>query len=390
VKVVLVEEMEKIREQFPITNTKAYLAHASRGPIPKAAADAVHEYLDKSMNSGMTLIDAGVPGDGGKKLFAKLICAKKEEIAFIENTSIGLNMAANMLRYPSGSKVVTTDYEYSSVIYPYLRRGLGVKVHYLKNIDGKVLLRDFERAVDDNTAAVVVSHVHWLNGFRYDLRALSEIAHDHGAYLIIDAIQSAGSLKIDVERDDVDFLATSCYKWLLGPPGVGFLYIKQNLIDRFEPPFVGWRSNINVEDRDPRILRLPRTAGRFEVGSPGFISIVGAIEALKLLLNVGIDNIERRVLRLTNLLMEALKDLGLFITTPEEPSYRSGIVNFQIEKPQRVVDMLNKEGIIPCGTNASWARCSPLFYNTMRVAPHFYNTKNEINRFIEVIKKSSS
>jgi len=381
------ENIEKIREQFPITKNKVYLAHASRGPLPKPAAEAVCKYVHNSMNSGMTLIDAGVSEEGGKPLFAKLIGAKTEEIAFIENTSVGLNIAANMPHYPPGSKVVTTDYEYSSVIYPYLRSSLGVKVHYVKNVDGKILLGDVEKAVDDETVAVVVSHVHWLNGFRHNLRALSEIAHEHGAYLIVDAIQSAGAVKIDVERDDVDFLASSCYKWLLSPPGAGYLYVKEELIKKFEPTFVGWRSNVNMKERDPRSLRLPETASKFEIGSPSFISLVGAVEALKLLLNIGLENIERRVLRLTDHLIGAIKDLGLRLTTPEEPSHRSGIVNFRIDKPEEVVERLNEKGIVPCGARADWVKCSPQFYNTIRVAPHFYNTQEEIDKFIEVIKK---
>lgn len=177
--------------------------------------------------------------DGGKPLFAKLIGAKKEEIALIKNTSTGINIAASVLHYPLGSKIVTTDLEHPSVVYPWLRRSLDVKVHYVKNVNGKFLLDDLEKAVDDKTVAVAVSHVEYVNGFRNNLHAISEIAHKHGAYLIVDAIQSAGAIPIDVKRDDVDFLATACYKWLLSPPGAGYLYIKEELIEKFEPPFVG-------------------------------------------------------------------------------------------------------------------------------------------------------
>jgi len=147
-----------------------------------------------------------------------------------------------MLDYPRDAKVVTTDLEYPSVVYPWLRRKLGVKVHYVKNRDGKILLEDFEKAVDDKTVAVAVSHVEYVNGFRNDLKAIGEIAHEHGAYLIVDAIQAAGAIKIDVKRDDVDFLTTACYKWLLSPPGAGYLYVRKELIEKFEPPFVGWAS----------------------------------------------------------------------------------------------------------------------------------------------------
>ncbi|MEM2093038.1 MAG: aminotransferase class V-fold PLP-dependent enzyme [Candidatus Bathyarchaeia archaeon] len=226
-------------------------------------------------------------------MFANLINAKPEEIALVENTSTGLNIVANMLRYPRGSKVVTTDLEYPSVVYPWLRKGLGVNVHYVKNVEGMILLDDIERDVDDKTLAVVISHVEYVNGFRNDLREISKIAHEHGAYLIVDAIQSAGIIPIDVKRDGVDFLATACYKWLLGPSGAGYLYVKEELIENFEPPFIGWASVKpevfeTLDLWDIWNLRLSENASRFEVGSPSAISFIGASEAIKMLLKLGI------------------------------------------------------------------------------------------------------
>jgi len=372
------ENMLKIREQFPITRNKVFLNHAAQSPLPKPAADVVRKFVDDFSNFGDTSIEWN---DGGKPFFAKLIQAKPEEIAFVENTSMGLNIAANVLHYPPDSKIVTTDLEYPTVVYPWLRKKLDVKVHYVKNIDGKILLEDMERAVDDKTVAVAVSHVEYVNGFRHDLQALSEIAHKHGAYLIVDAIQSAGAMQIDVKKDDVDFLATACYKWLLSPPGAGYLYVKKELIEQFEPPFVGWASVKpevfeTLDFWDIWSLKLSETASRFEVGSPSFISLIGAAEALKILLNFGIENIEKRILKITNYLIESVKSLGLKLQTPEEPQYRSGVVNFKIGKPREIAESLQRKGIIVS------ARAHGL-----RVSPHFYNTEEEIDKFIEEIKK---
>ena len=372
------EDIDKIREWFPITKHKVFLNHAAQSPLPKTVADAVRKYADDFSNFGDTSIEWN---DGGKPLFAKLIGAKKEEIAFIENTSVGMNIAASVLHYPPGSKIVTTDLEYPSVVYPWLRKSLGVKVHYVKNVDGKILLDDVEKVVDDKTVAVAVSHVEYVNGFRNDLRALSEIAHKHGAYLIVDAIQSAGAIPIDVKKDDVDFLATACYKWLLSPPGAGYFYVKEELIEKFEPPFVGWASVKpevfeTIDFWDIWGLRLSETASRFEVGSPSFISLIGAAEALKMILNFGIENIEKRILKLTDHAIEAVKSLGLEIFTPEEKKNRSGIVLFKIRKPQELVAQLRQKGIVVS------ARA-----HGIRVSPHFYNTEDEIDRLIEEVKK---
>jgi len=372
------ENIDKIREQFPITKNKVFLNHAAQSPLPKPVADAVRKCIDELSNFGDTSIEWN---DGGKPFFAKLIKAKPNEIAFVENTSVGLNIAANVLHYPPGAKIVTTDLEYPSVVYPWLRKSLGVKVHYVKNVDGKILLEDMEKAIDNKTVAVAVSHVEYVNGCRHNLRALSEIAHKHGAYLIVDAIQSAGAMQIDVKKDDVDFLTTACYKWLLSPSGAGYLYVKEELIEEFEPPFVGWASVKpevfeTIDFWDIWNLKLSETANRFEVGSSSFISLIGTTEALKMLLNFGIENIEKRILKLTDHLIEAIKNLGLKLQTPEEAQYRSGIVLSKIDKPKELSERLRQKGIIVS------ARA-----NGLRVSPHFYNTEEEIDKLMEEVKK---
>jgi selenocysteine lyase/cysteine desulfurase len=372
------DDVQKIREQFPITKNKMFLNHAAQSPLPKPVADAIHRYTDDFSKFGTSLVE----GDRwGKPFFAKLIGARPEEIALIENTSVGLNIAANALQYPSGSKIVTTDLEYPSVVYPWLRKNLGVRVHYVKSVNGKVSLDEMEKAVDDKTVAVAISHVEYVNGFRQNLRVLSEIAHEHGAYLIVDAIQSVGTMPVNVKTDDVDFLMAACYKWLLSPPGAAYLYVKDELIEKFEPPYVGWasvRQDVfkTLDFWDIWNLKLSKTASRFEVGSPSTISFVGAAEAMKMLLDCGTENIKRRIIKLTDRLICSVKDLGLKLQTPEERQSRSGIVNFKIGKADKVTDKLNKKGIVVS------ARA-----HGIRVSPHFYNTEEEIDKLTEEIKK---
>jgi selenocysteine lyase/cysteine desulfurase len=374
------QDFQKIREQFPITRNKVFLNHAAMSPLPKPVADAVHKYAEEFSNFGETSSEWV---DCGKPLFAKLIGAKQEEIARVESTSIGLNIVANLLHYPNDAKIVTTDLEYPSVVYPWLRKNLGATVCYVKNTNGKILLEDFEKTVDEKTVAVAISHVEYANGFRNNLRALSEIAHEHGAYLIVDAIQSAGAMPIDVKKDDVDFLTTACYKWLLSPPGAGYLYVKEGLIGKFEPPLVGWASAEpevfeTTDFWDIWNLKLSRTASRFEVGSPSTPSLIGAKEAMRILMDYGIENVENRILKLTSYLIQSIKDLGLELQTPEESQYRSGIVNFKISKTKEIAQTLNKKGIIVS------ARA-----NGIRVSPHFYNTEEEIDKLVEEVRKES-
>ena len=379
------QEEKRIRRQYPITSNRVFLNHASQSPLPKPVADEIRRFAEEDCNYGTasTAWEDRVGGhfSNGKRYFADLINARTDEIALVENTSMGLNIVANLLDYRHGSKIVTTDLEYPSAVYPWLRKRLGVKVEYVKNVDGRIMLENMEKAVDDKTVAVVISHVEYGNGFRNDLNALSEVAHEHGAYLVVDAMQSAGVIPLDVKRDDVDFLTTGCYKWLLAPAGAAYLYVKGELIGQFEPPLAGWAS-VKKEIFDTADLydiwqlRFAGNASRFEVGYPSLVSFVGANVAIKMLLDYGIKNVERRVLRLTDYLMGEVESLGLQLQTPtERAEYRSGIVNFRVDNPKETTDKLMKKQIVVS------ARA-----NGIRVSPHYYNSQEEIRRFLDEIE----
>jgi len=373
--------VDKVREMFPITKTRAFLNHAAASPLPTPVKAAIQNYLETSLFHEE---DHSAPNEG-RNLFAQLVNAEPTEIALVPNTTTGLNIAANTLDYPRGCNVVTTDLEFPTVVYPWLRRELkpNVEVRYVKNIDGKILLDDFEKNVDDRTVAVVVSHVEYSNGFRNDLKALSEIAHRHGAVVIIDVCQSAGALHIDVKRDKADFLATSSYKWLLGPSGAGFLYVQKDLITESEPVFVGYEGVKpevfkTIELWNNRELEFVETAHRFETGGLSSLSYVGASAAMKLILEVGIDEIEKRVIGLTGFLVERLKEEGFKLQTPDAVEHRSGIVNFLVNDARVKVEKLERKGIIVSAR-----------MNGIRVSPHFYNTEEELDRLIKETKKLS-
>jgi len=370
------EDIQKIRERFPVTRSKVFLNHSAYSPLPQPVVDVMKKY-----NEDLCLFEINEKDYSlGQEFFAKLVDAKKDEIALVPNTSTGLNIVANMLEYPKGSNVVTTDLEYPSVVYPWLKKRLGAEVRYVKNVDGKVLVEDIERAVNDKTVAIAISHVEYVNGFRHDLKALAEIAHEHEAYLVVDGIQALGAIPVDVKKDAVDFLTSSCYKWLLGPAGAGYLYVRKELVEKFEPPFIGWASvNPEVFDTiefwDIWQLQLSKTASRFEVGSPSFISFVGAAVAIQLLLEVNIENIQKRVLDLTEIVIDFVKDSSFRLTTPEDRECRSGIVHFLADRAQKRAEKLKQKGIIISARSKG-----------LRVAPHFYNTEEEIERLIRELK----
>jgi cysteine desulfurase/selenocysteine lyase len=366
------EQLQSLREQFPITRNKVFMNHAAISPYPKPVLEAMQKHIEEFSEFGT--ISGNL--DDLRKPFAKLVNSKPDEIALVPNTSTGLNIVANMLDYPSGSNVVVADIEYASVVYPWLKKRRKVNVRYVKNVDGRILLNDVKKAVDDKTVVIAFSHVEYANGFRNDLGSLAEIAHEHGAFLLVDAIQSAGAMRIDIKQEDVDFLTAACYKWLLGPAGAGFLYVRKELVEKFEPPFVGWASAKpevfeTIDLWDIWTLDLSETASRFEVGSPSIISFIGASAAIQLLLNVGIASIEWRILHLTEHLIDEMERHGFKSQTPRDEECRSGITNFLIDRPEERVEQLFKKGIMVS------ARA-----HGIRVSPHFYNTEEEIDRFV--------
>jgi len=373
------KDFSKIREYFPILKEKIFLNHAGVSPICILVSEAIQNYLEHRTFGE----DKNFDLDSARDLFAQLVNADSNEVALVPNTSMGLSIIANLLEYPRGSNIVTSDLEFPSVVYPWLRVKMksDLEIRYVRNVKGSLHLEEFEKTVNDRTVAVVVSHVEYGNGFKNDLKTIAEIAHEHGSLLVVDACQSAGAIGIDVKRQDIDFLATSCYKWLLGPCGAGFLYVREDLIEKAEPIFVGWASVKQeiFETADlwnNTQLIFSETASRFEVGTQSNISYVGAVAALKLILECGMEKIENRIMELTSYLIERLKEEGFMLQTPEDPLNRSGIVNFKVPEPKEKVENLRRNGVIVSAR-----------MNGIRVSPHFYNTEDELERFLTCIKE---
>jgi len=372
--------LQKIREYFPSLEEKIFLNHAGISPLCIPVVRAIQNYLEHRTLGEVGDFDV----DSVRNLFAQLINAGSDEIALVPNTSTGLSIVANLLRYPRNSNVVTSDLEFPSVVYPWLRvrRDSDLEVRYVENVEGRLRLEDFEKAVDDDTVAVVISHVEYGNGFKNDLGAIAEIAHEHGAFLVVDACQSAGAINIDVKQEGIDFLATSCYKWLLGPCGAGFLYIKRDLIEDSEPIFVGWASAKHeifetVDLWNNTQLIFAETASRFEIGTSSLLSYVGAAAAMRLILDYGVEKIENRIMELISYLIERLREKGFRLQTSEDPSDRSGIVNFRISRPKEKVEELRKRGVVVSAR-----------MNGIRVSPHFYNTKDELEKFLAYLEEN--
>jgi len=380
-------DIERIREQFPITKNKVFLNHAATSPLPLCSSTAMKDFVKDKINAQSTMAEDLGPWQerirNCRRLFSQLVGAKEQEVAYVPNTTFGLNLIAQMLPYNPRSNVVTNNLEYPSNVIAWLKlEERGVEVRFVKNRDGKIGLNQIEETVDGKTVALAVGQVGWYHGFRHDLKAISEIAHGKGAYLVVDAIQSAGAMKIDVKGEGIDFLACGSYKWLLGPPGAGFLFIREDLIDTLNPPLLGYDSidpelagkNI-FECFDLYRLRYSKGIGKYEVAHINDLAYVGVEASMKLLLDYGMERVEQRIWEIGNYLVDRLVDAGYKLQTPLDERERHAIVNFRVKNWKETWKKLAEKGIM----------VSPRM-GGIRVSPHFYNTHDEIDRLMEALK----
>jgi selenocysteine lyase/cysteine desulfurase len=311
-----------------------------------------------------------------RQRFAALIRADVDEVALVDNTSRGSNLIVQMIDAPPGSNVVVDEYTYPSSIYPWLLAPKSkTEIRQVAAHDHRVSMDDLARVVDDRTLAISVSHVSPRSGFRHDLAALSELAHAHNAFLIVDAAQSAGALDLDVRRLGVDFLSTCAMKWLLGSPSVGFLFVAREHVERSEPPHVGYAGVVRSPQAavtDPLTFRSG--ARRHEQGMTSMAGVAASRAGLDLLLDVGTATVEQHVLQLSGRCIDGLLGRGLRVHTHLEPGLRAGVVALPVMSGDRIVAFLH-ERAVDVWTDAS--------ATLLRIDPHVFNDATDITRLFD-------
>ncbi len=371
--------IDELRAQFPVIKRYTYLNHAAVGPLPQRVLDEVSRInQDKGYSGGLHWMDWEDEAEKTRKIIARFINAHPEEIAFTQNTSAGLSIIANGLNWEKTDNIVVNDLEFPSNLFPWQiqakRHGLVTKTVQQRNEE--LAMDAFEQEIDSHTKIVAVSHVQFSNGFKVDLQHLSKLAHENGGYVITDAVQSLGQMPINVKKLDVDFLATSGYKWLLSPIATGFLYIKKELIDEIEPSIVGYRTDENHHEFSYRTITPAKNARRFEHGQINFPGIAGMQAAIELLEGYGILNIERRIRELVDVLIAGISELrGLKVLSSLKQEHRNGLVKVGgLENPEEMVAKLKEDNIVISSRAGG-----------LRISPHFYNTEEEIKKLLETL-----
>ncbi len=371
--------LDSVRKLFPVVKRQVYFNHAGTGPLPLTAQRAMTGFIRKAVNEG-----AVAYGEAEKVVAetrvraARLLGVKPAEVALVKNTSSGIIIAIGSIPWEDDDNLIMMKDAFPANTYPYHLLLPDVEKRFVSAAELTAGPECVFRLVDKHTRAVALDWVHFLSGARFDIGAIGAFCQKNDIFFIVDAIQGLGVVNANFSRMGADFVVAGGGKWLLAPQGIGLLYVNPGKMNRLKPYNLGWLS-AQWEEFNHCFTPKPvkRNASRFEEGTKNYIGIYGLGAALKILLEFGLENIDARVRELTRQLRSGLKGAGFEIMTPEPDERRAGIITCR--KPDRdmavVYQQLQAAGFI-CALRENW----------LRISPHFYNTEEEVERFVQQIK----
>ena len=378
-----------VRRDFPALRDYTFLNTAYTGLIPQAVVDAAREWTETRAGRTYTVGEMLARADEARKLYAGMIGAGEDEIAFLSSTTEGENIVVNSLDFKSGDNVVYDDLVYPStpVIYQRLKQTRGVEIRVVKSRNGAAPVEDFKKLVDGRTRLISVAWVNNNSGYRHDMKALAELAHSHGAYLYSDAVQFMGTGPVDVRSEQVDFCTAGTYKWLLAGFGVAPFYARRELLDKLHASNVGWRS----PSAGPANAQPQQSAKKLEYATLAFGDLYELAAALKYLQRIGLDKIEAHSQTLVKRFWSGLAERKIPIATPE--NNRSPIVSFHIRKTSAEAEKILVAERVKVSLQAvalpdASAGSPPT--TRVRVALAFFNTAADVDRMLGVAAKLAS
>jgi selenocysteine lyase/cysteine desulfurase len=368
------EQVSEVRSHFPILREKTYLYNCSQGALSDAVEAGMNEYAASWRTSSSPWDEWMETYDALRADFARFINADPDEVAIITSASAGINPIANALQFDGRNKVVMSEYEFPTMAHIWLaQQPRGAQIQFLDGVNDTVPTECYEHAIDERTRIVPLTQVSFVNGFRSDVAAITRIAHANGALLFLDGYQDCGTRPLDVKALDVDFFVTGTLKYLLGPPGLGFLYVRRELIESLTPTMTSWMAQREVFAFKTKCLDPAPNARRFEGGSPPIPNIYLARPALNLLVNIGMNNVAGQIERLTRAFLKGVHDLRIHTKTPS--SSVGPLVVLRSKDAAAVLANLTARGIV-----ASTRR------DGVRFAFHVYNTLDDVNMALTALE----
>jgi selenocysteine lyase/cysteine desulfurase len=356
----------RYRDEFPIFRDSVYLNTCSLGALGERSRRKVAEFLDIWQRRGASAwYDVWWEALSDLRArYGKIVNAAAAEIALAPSISVALSAVAEAVDYRQRPKVVITSLDFPTVAYQWLaKQHEGVELAVVESPDGiSVPVEAIAEAIDDRTALVATSHVYFTSGAIQDIKRIAAAAHAHGALCVIDAYQSVGQIPVDVQDTGVDALVAGGLKWLLGGPGIVFLYMRQTVARRLEPAIAGWFGQREQFAFDPRALTFHDDTRRFELGTPALAAAYAQLGGLEYIEEIGISAIRAATAALTEDLIERARATGFRPKVAANPAERSAIVMIPMPDPAASVRHLAAGGII-ADSRPGHVRLSPFFYN---------------------------
>jgi selenocysteine lyase/cysteine desulfurase len=370
----------EVRNYFPyLKNDIIYFNHASTGPITSLVTKRLNNLLKEKSESKIDDYESFMlVYKETKNILSQMINCNADRIAFLDNTSNGLNVLANSIDWKKGDRILLNDVEFPANVYPFLNlKRFGVEIDFVKSENGIVTAEQIIEAIKPETKLVSVSFVQFLSGYKIDLDKIGDYCRANNIIFCVDAIQGIGALQIDVKKSKIDFLSCGTQKWLLGVQGLAFIYIDEELQKKMIPVNIGWLSVKNAWNLLDYNLELKKSADVFQSGTLNAFGIYVFNTSLHLFKDYGFEKVEEEVLSNSKYFLSKLNQVSInCLLSNCSDSELSGIVTIKVANAEKVFNHLSEKRMI----------CS-LREGLIRFSSHFYNTSQEIDRVVDELQK---
>jgi len=366
------------RAEFPGLERSVYMNTCSLGQLSRRSMDGMQRFQEQWLSYGASAwyeLWMGELADARAR-FARLINARPHEIAILPSVGVALSVVGSSLDFSARPDVVVTEMDFPTIPYQWMARGEeGANLRLLASPDRvQVPLESFAQAIGPRTGLVATTHVFFTSGWIQDIAAIARLAHSAGALCLVDGYQAAGQLPVDVKAADVDIYISGGLKWLMGGPGIVFMYVREELILQLHPTTTGWFAAKEMFKFNPERFEMADDARRFEPGTPAMAAVYAANGGLSIIEEIGVEAIRARTAELDADLIRRLRAAGLEPRIPSDPTRHAGIVMLPVDNPPAVVNGLKERGII-------------IDYRpgALRLSPYFYNTEDENQMLVDGI-----
>jgi selenocysteine lyase/cysteine desulfurase len=370
-------QFKDLRSRFPVLERKTYLNSGSYCALADTVKAAINNYMDDRLLVGANWDVWVMKNESVRSLTAQVLRAEADEIAVTASASAGINALASAFDFTGKrNKVVISDFEFptnAQIWHAQELRGAKV-VHVHRDADGYIPLEHFEKAIDEQTLLVAVTHVCFRNGAKLDIAGIVKLAHAKGAKVMLDCYQAVGSMTVDVKKIDVDFAVGGMLKYLLGTAGLGFMYVRKELIPALTPASTGWFAQENITAMDITANRPSPTARRFEAGTPAVVNCYAVEAGLKIILEVGTDVIEERVRYLTRLYMDRLEEIEWPSITPRAHDRHGPMICVRASQVAQLFARLTEQDIVTSFRD-----------DNLRATFHFYNNEKDVETIVQAL-----